>query len=190
MWWMWSGEPASTSEATSSMVKAPPLSRPDTLTAILPLDLLPPGGTANPVCVTFLKYRGPAARLLSDRQRVYNPRRLNHVYATPIAKETVLRESFESGPVCDRGRHRVRPLLPVQSGGHEAVGRRLHSPDHDGHHAGDLLHGGFRHRRHGGHEEGRPGGGQGAPVLRDRIHVCFDLRPDCRQRSEARRRVQ
>ena len=38
------------------------------------------------------------------------------------------------------------------------LGRRVHQADQDADRADHLLHGGARHRQHGGHEEGRPVG--------------------------------
>ena len=71
---------------------------------------------------------------------------------------------------------------------HEAARRHLHQADQDADRADHLLHGGARHRQHGGHEEGRPGRLQGAALFRGHDHDRADHRPGRRQPLAARRR--
>ena len=86
-----------------------------------------------------------------------------------------------------RPRHPARPLLSGDRRGDEAAGRRLHQADQDDHRADHLLHGRRRHRRHGGHEEGRQDRRLCAALLRDRQHDRADRRPRHRQRRAAGR---
>ena len=61
-------------------------------------------------------------------------------------------------------------FYPETGDGDEAARRRLHQADQDDHRADHLLHGRRRHRRHGGHEEGRQDRRLRAALLRDRQH--------------------
>ena len=79
-------------------------------------------------------------------------------------------------------------FYPRDRRGDEAAGRRLHQADQDDHRADHLLHGGGRHRRHGGHEEGRQDRRPGAAVLRGRQHHRAGRRAGDHQHRAARRR--
>ena len=66
---------------------------------------------------------------------------------------------------------------PADRRGDEAARRRLHQADQDDDRADHLLHGRRRHRRHGGHEEGRQDRRPGAALLRGRQHARAGRRP-------------
>ena len=72
-------------------------------------------------------------------------------------------------------------LLSRHRRGDEAARRRVHQADQDDHRADHLLHRRHRHRRHGGHEEGRARRRQGAALLRGRHHARAGHRPGRRQ---------
>jgi len=98
-----------------------------------------------------------------------------------------------AAPLCagapgHRSRNPARPLLSRCRQGHEAARRCVHQAHQDDHRTDHLLHGRGRHRRHGGHEEGRQDRCPRSALFRGRQHALAADRAHHRQCRAARRR--
>src|SRR5207244_1764988 len=83
-------------------------------------------------------------------------------------RQAALQVAVLPGHRRDRDRRPPRAFLPGDRRGDETARRWLHQADQDDHRPDYLLHGGRRHRWHGGHEEGRQDRRLCAAVFRNR----------------------